>query len=376
MATGEVVVDVDGSIATITLNRPSVLNSLTAGTVDRLRDAFDDVAAMTVVRCVVLTGAGRAFCAGQDLQDPTVSTTGSEPPEIGVLLDDHYSPLVRRIRSMPVPVVAANGVAAGGGANLALACDIVIATESAVFIQAFIKIGLIPDVAGPWTLPRLVGRARALGLAMLGGSIPAAQAERVGLIWQCVPDDDFDTTVTATAHQLSQLPSAALVATRQVIDAASTMDLDAALALEADTQDRLARADDFAEGVAAFLDKRPPHFADRQHRHHPSKANSRRSWALDGPSSAVIFGRVVEQPLLTICTRRRWLGPEPTMRCNSVLQSAHGAQPHHGQLDEAMAICLLLAEAADASADDQPLRDTWVDEARLMIEFILGRTDE
>jgi 2-(1,2-epoxy-1,2-dihydrophenyl)acetyl-CoA isomerase len=264
MVSREVDVQVNAAIATITLNRPSALNSLTARMLDDLHTALDEQAGSSAVRCVVLTGAGRAFCAGQDLQDPTVSATGSEPPALGALLDDHYSPLVRRIRDMPVPTVAAvNGVAAGGGANLALACDIVIASESAVFIQAFSKIGLIPDVAGPWTLPRLVGRARALGLAMLGDSLAATDAARIGLIWKCAPDGDFDAAVTATAQALSELPTRALVETRQVIDAAMNLDLDAALLLEARHQDRLGRANDFAEGVAAFLDKRPPNFTDR-----------------------------------------------------------------------------------------------------------------
>ena len=255
---------IDGAVATITLNRPTALNSLTAEMVDRLRNAFDDVAGQPAVRCVVLTGTGRGFCAGQDLRDPAVTTDGAEPPDLGVLLDAHYAPLVLRIRSMPVPVVAAvNGIAAGGGANLAFACDIVIATASAAFVQAFIKIGLIPDVAGPWTLPRLVGRARALGLTLLGDKLSAAEAERIGLIWRCVPDDDFASAVAGTARQLSVLPTRALVTTRQVLDDASVLDLDAALALEAYHQRRLGRAGDFAEGVAAFVDKRPATFADR-----------------------------------------------------------------------------------------------------------------
>lgn len=252
---------VDGGVATITLNRPDSLNSATAEMADTVRGALDEIANNPAVRCVVITGEGRAFCAGQDLRDPVVDTTGSEPPDLGALLADHYAPLVQRIASMPVPVMAAvNGVAAGAGANLALSCDIVVAKESASFIQAFIKIGLIPDVAGTWLLPRLVGRARALGLGMLGDKIPAAEAERIGLIWRCVPDDDFDAEVASIAARLAASPSDAIAETRRLVDAATHIDLATALDLEAEAQQALGRGTNFAEGVSAFLERREANF--------------------------------------------------------------------------------------------------------------------
>lgn len=251
---------VNGDVVTITLNRPAALNALTAEMVDRVR-ALLDAAADSSTRCVVITGAGRAFSAGQDLQDAAVDTNRSEPPDLGALLADHYAPLIQRIATMPVPVVAAvNGVAAGAGANLALACDLVVAKASANFIQAFIKIGLIPDVAGTWLLPRLTGRARALGLAMLGEPVPADEAERIGLIWRSVPDEDFDEAVASLSVRLAAGPTSALVAARRLIDAATHLDLESALASEADVQRTLGRGPDFAEGVAAFRERRQPQF--------------------------------------------------------------------------------------------------------------------
>ena len=252
---------VDGAVATITLNRPDALNSATAELVDKIRETLDGLADDPAVGCVVITGAGRAFCAGQDLRDPVVDTTGSEPPDLGSLLADHYAPLVLRIASMPKPVIAAvNGVAAGAGANLALSCDFVVAKESASFIQAFIKIGLIPDVAGTWLLPRLVGRARALGLGMLGDKLSAAEAEKMGLIWRCVPDDDFDAEVASLATRLAAGPTDAIAETRRLVDAATHTDLATALDLEAEVQGRLGRGANFAEGVAAFGERREPRF--------------------------------------------------------------------------------------------------------------------
>jgi 2-(1,2-epoxy-1,2-dihydrophenyl)acetyl-CoA isomerase len=180
------------------------------------------------------------------------------------VVERFYKPLALRIRSMPVPVLAAvNGVAAGAGANLALCCDIVVATRSASFIQAFSKIGLVPDCGGTWLLPRLVGRARALGLAMTGDKLPAEAAERMGLIWQCVDDAAFAAAVQALAAKLAQMPSRALAETRRLVDTSAPADLAEALSWEAQAQGELGRAHDFAEGVAAFFAKRPPQFKDR-----------------------------------------------------------------------------------------------------------------
>ena len=250
-----------GAVRTITLNRPASLNSFTAAMHALLLPALDAAAADADVRCVVITGAGRGFCAGQDLGDPAM--TGADI-DVGLVIERFYRPLATRVRSMPVPVIAAvNGVAAGAGANFALCCDFVVAAKSASFIQAFSKIGLVPDCGGTWLLPRLVGRARALGLAMTGDKLPAEEAERIGLIWKCVDDAEFPAAVAALAERLAKMPSQALAETRRVIDAAAPMDFGDAIGLEAATQRELGRAHDFAEGVAAFFAKRPAVFKDR-----------------------------------------------------------------------------------------------------------------
>lgn len=254
-------------VQTLTLNRPAALNSFTTAMHGELLTALNAAAADASVRCVVLTGAGRGFCAGQDLSDPAAApelTPGAQPKDLGALIDGYYKPLVQRLRAMPVPVVAAvNGVAAGAGANVALACDLVLAAESASFLQAFSKIGLIPDAGGTWALPRLVGRGKALGLAMLGDKLPATEAERLGLIWQVVPDAELAARAQALGERLASLPTRALVATRQAMDAAGQMSLDQALAAEAQLQGRLGASHDYLEGVSAFFSKRAPVFTDR-----------------------------------------------------------------------------------------------------------------
>lgn len=260
-------VDSSGAVRTLTLNRPQALNSFTMEMHAQLRSALDEAAADASVRCIVLTGAGRGFCAGQDLSDPVIApdlTPGAEPKDIGALIEACYRPLALRIRNMPVPVIAAvNGVAAGAGANLALGCDMVIAARSASFIQAFSKIGLVPDCGGTWLLPRLVGRARALGLAMTGDKLPAEEAERIGLIWQCVEDSLLADTVATVAARLAAMPVKALAATRLAMDAAGGLSYDAALQREGQLQSELGRAHDYLEGAAAFLHKRQPSFKDR-----------------------------------------------------------------------------------------------------------------
>jgi 2-(1,2-epoxy-1,2-dihydrophenyl)acetyl-CoA isomerase len=232
-----------------------------------LLDALEQAAQDRGVRCVVLTGAGRAFCAGQDLSDPLVApdpAPGAPAKDLGVMIERFYSPLVRRLRSMPVPVIAAvNGVAAGAGASLALNCDIVVAAQSASFIQAFSKIGLVPDTGGTWLLPRLVGRAQALGLALLGDKLAAADAQRIGLIWKCVDDAALLDEAQALAQRLAALPSKALAAIRQALDAAQLMPMEQALERETALQRELGRAHDYLEGVAAFAAKRAPVFSDR-----------------------------------------------------------------------------------------------------------------
>lgn len=265
MAEPLVLVAQEGAVRTLTLNRPAALNSFTGEMHEALAAALDDAAADHEVRCLVLTGAGRGFCAGQDLSDPAVCVEpAAAPKDLGMVIERHYRPLVQRLRAMPVPTVAAvNGVAAGAGANIALNCDLVVAARSASFIQAFARIGLVPDTGGTWLLPRLVGRARALALAMLGDKLPAEEAARIGLIWQCVDDAALGEAVRTLALRLASMPSRALAATRTAMDAAMQMSMDEALAAEARLQRELGQAHDYLEGVAAFGAKRAPVFTDR-----------------------------------------------------------------------------------------------------------------
>jgi 2-(1,2-epoxy-1,2-dihydrophenyl)acetyl-CoA isomerase len=207
-----------GAVRTLTLNRPKALNSFTSQMHEALAQELAQVERDASVRCLVITGAGRGFCAGQDLADPSVApdlAPGAKPTDVGLVIERFYKPLALRIRALPVPVIAAvNGVAAGAGASIALGCDIVIAARSASFIQAFSKIGLVPDAGGTWLLPRLVGRANALALAMTGDKLGAEQAQQMGLIWKCVDDAEFAGAVAALAQRLAAMPVKALVATR------------------------------------------------------------------------------------------------------------------------------------------------------------------
>jgi len=259
----------DGGVLTLRLARPAVLNATTCAMLVQLREAFEAAAADASVRCVVLTGAGRAFCVGQDLNDPLVNPTEADgsaaaPKDMGHVVAQYYVPLARTVRAMPVPVIAAvNGVAAGAGANLALGCDLVVAAEGASFIQAFAKIGLIPDCGGSWLLPRLVGRAKALELTLLGDKLPAREAERLGLIHRCVPDAELSDVVRQLAQRLAAGSVRAMAETRKLMDAVSLLDYDAALAAEATAQSQAGFRPDYTEGVMAFLNKRLPRFEDR-----------------------------------------------------------------------------------------------------------------
>ncbi len=267
MSDALVLVAQEGAVRTITLNRPKALNSFTSAMHEELAAALSAAEADSTVRCLVLTGAGRGFCAGQDLADSAVAadlTPGAKPTDVGNVIERFYKPLALRLRGMPVPVIAAvNGVAAGAGASIALGCDIVIAARSASFIQAFSKIGLVPDAGGTWLLPRLVGRANALALAMTGDKLAAEEAQRIGLIWRCVDDAVFAAEVSAMAARLAAMPVKALAATRAVIDASMQLGLADALSLEGRWQSRLSASHDYLEGVAAFLAKRPASFSDR-----------------------------------------------------------------------------------------------------------------
>lgn len=267
MSEALVLSSLSGSVLTLTLNRPQALNSFTSAMHAELADALAAAETDRSVRCLVLTGAGRGFCAGQDLADPSFDDSlaaDAKAAGVSALIERLYKPLALRLRRMPVPVIAAvNGVAAGAGASIALGCDLVVAARSASFIQAFSKIGLIPDAGGTWLLPRLVGRARALGLTMTGDKLAAEEAQRIGLIWQCVDDADFTETVRALAERLAAMPVAALAATRAAIDDAGPLSFAEALSHEARVQGVLSTRPDHLEGVAAFRAKRVAKFSDR-----------------------------------------------------------------------------------------------------------------
>lgn len=252
-------------VLTLILNRPQRLNAMSPGLIEainrELARARDDAA----IRAVLLTGVGRGFCAGADLAGGGPGEPGADgKPDVGIAMDRLFNPMIRALRALPKPVVAAvNGVAAGGGANLALACDIVLAARSARFDQAFVRISLLPDLGGTWFLPHIVGDARARALAMLGTSVPAEEAMRMGMVWQVHDDAALMDEATRLARGLAAGPTLSYAAIKAAINAAATNTLDQQLDLERDSQRALGRSDDFKEGVAAFLAKRPANFKGR-----------------------------------------------------------------------------------------------------------------
>jgi 2-(1,2-epoxy-1,2-dihydrophenyl)acetyl-CoA isomerase len=250
-------------VARLTLNRPDRLNSFNVDMHAEVRDALARARDDATCRVLVITGAGRGFCAGQDLSDRAVAPAGAKT-DLGESIERRYKPLVLALRAMPKPVIAAvNGVAAGAGANIALACDLVIAARSASFIQSFSKLGLVPDSGGTWHLPRLVGQARAIGLAFLGDKLSAEQAAEWGLIWRCVDDAELPTVVDQLARQLAVAPTRGLARTKEAIYTAGGRTLEQQLDVERDFQRELGFSADYAEGVAAFMEKRTPKFTGR-----------------------------------------------------------------------------------------------------------------
>ena len=259
-----IVLTIDGAVATITLNRPERLNSFNSDMHQALSNALDSVeSAEANVRVLLITGSGRGFCAGQDLSDRQVAADAAVP-DLGESIGTWYNPLIRRLQHLAMPVVCAvNGVAAGAGANIALACDLVIAARSASFVQAFCKLGLVPDSGGTWFLPRAVGTPRALGLALLGDKLTAEQAQAWGLIWQVVDDELLMNTAQALVERLATQPTAGLALIKRAIHAAADNTLDEQLELERNLQREAGQSEDYREGVAAFMAKRPPKFVGR-----------------------------------------------------------------------------------------------------------------
>jgi 2-(1,2-epoxy-1,2-dihydrophenyl)acetyl-CoA isomerase len=263
MSYQHILFEVADGIARLTLNRPERLNSFNTVMHSEVRDALAGIEDGSKARALVITGAGRGFCAGQDLGDRAVAPGGTSV-DLGDSIDKYYKPLIMTLRNLPLPVIAAvNGVAAGAGANIALACDLVIAARSASFVQAFSKLGLVPDSGGTWFLPRLVGTARAMGLAFLGEKLSAEQAAQWGLIWRCVEDAELAGVVDGLARQLATAPTRGIARTKQALYESWGRTLEQQIDVERDYQRELGRTADYKEGVAAFTEKRTPQFTGR-----------------------------------------------------------------------------------------------------------------
>ena len=251
---------VSNNVATLILNRPEALNSFTAEMHLEVKQVMDEVRADSSIRCLLITGAGRGFCAGQDLNDRAVSSD-DKAPDLGASVDKNYNPLIRNIFGLQKPVICAvNGVAAGAGASIALACDIVIAAKSASFIQSFSKIGLVPDSGGTWSLPRSLGLPRAKALALLGDKLKAEQAEKWGMIWQCVEDEDLQLEARKLAEHLATQPTKGLAKIKRLLNESFSNPVHQQLELEKEALRELGQTSDYREGVAAFIEKRSPNF--------------------------------------------------------------------------------------------------------------------
>ncbi|MBZ6532548.1 2-(1,2-epoxy-1,2-dihydrophenyl)acetyl-CoA isomerase PaaG [Acinetobacter seifertii] len=258
-----IIAEEKNGVGYLTFNRPKALNSFNVDMHREVAEVLNQWTKNPNVRCVVISGEGRGFCAGQDLGDRVVDPN-AEAPDLGYSIETYYNPLIKTIVNMPKPVICAvNGVAAGAGANIALACDLVIAAKSANFVQAFCRLGLVPDSAGTWFLPRAVGHARAMGLTLLGDKLPAETAKEWGMIWDVVEDAELKTKVTELAERLAKQPTFGLSLIKKAIHQSSNNTFDEQMVLERDFQRIAGRSEDYREGVQAFMNKREPNFKGR-----------------------------------------------------------------------------------------------------------------